>query len=152
MVLKLPSARKRMFWAFKKTIFKFLANFCVTKLKPLSGKRRQSFRNYLSQNLVIGSFLENGFEATLSSKANVLSVWKNHISAFCKFLSDKVETAFWEKEGKRSTLFKSKFRNRNLLSKWFWSYIKLENEWFERLKRAFLSFLQSFEWRSWNRF
>ena len=152
MVLKLPSARKRMFWAFKKTIFKFLANFCVTKLKPLSGKRRQSFRNYLSQNLVIGSFLENGFEATLISKANVLSIWRNHISAFCKVLSDEVKTPFWKKEAKRSTLFKSKFNHKKILRKWFWSYQKLENEYFEGLKRVFLSFLQSFEWRSWNRF
>ena len=152
MVLKLPWSRKRMFWAFEKNIFQLFANFWVTKLKLLSGKRRQSVRHYLNQNLVIRRFLENGFEATLGSKANVLSVWKNHISAFCKFLSDKVETAFWEKEGKHLTLFKSKFSNRNLLSKWFWSYIKLENQWFERLKRAFLSFLQSFEWRSRNRF
>ena len=152
MVLKLPWAQKRMFWAFGKNIFQYFENVWVTKLKPFSGKVRQSVQNYLNQNLGVGSFLENAFEATLIPKANVLSVWKNHISAFCKFLSDKVETAFWEKEGKRSTLFKSKFSNRNLLSKWFWSYIKLENECFERLKRAFLSFLQSFEWRSWNRF
>ena len=152
MVLKLPWAQKRMFWALEKSFFQFFANVWLTKLKPFSRKVRQSVQNYLNQNSVVGSLLENGFEATLSSKANVLSLWKNHISAFCKFLSDKVETAFWEKEGKRSTLFKSKFSNRNLLSKWFWSYIKLENECFERLKRAFLSFLQSFEWRSWNRF
>ena len=152
MVLKLPSAQKRMFWAFEKNIFQYFENVWVTKLKPFSGKVRQSVQNYLNQNSVVGSLLENGFEATLSSKANVLSVWKNHISVFCKCLSDEVETAFWEKEGKRSTLFKSKFSNMQLLSKWFWSYIKFENECFECLKRAFLTFLQSFEWRSWNRF
>ena len=174
----------------------------MTKLKPFSGKVRQSDQNFLNQNLGVGSFLENGFEATfssktnvlsiwkkhfsifwkclsdevetifreseakrsklfkskfgrrkfvrkwfwsyLSSKANVLSVWKNHISVFCKCLSDEVETAFWEKEGKRSTLFKSKFSNMQLLSKWFWSYIKFENECFECLKRAFLSFFAKF--------
>ena len=43
-------------------------------MKLLSGKVRQSRVNYLDQNLVVGSFLENGFEATLSSKSNVLSV------------------------------------------------------------------------------
>ena len=152
MVLKLPWARKRMFWAFKKTIFKFLANFCVTKLKPLSGKRRQSFRNYLSQNLVIGSFLENGFEVTLSSKVNVLSVWKNHIPNFGKFLSDEVETNFRESEAKRSKLFKLKSGRRKLLRKWFWSYLDLESECSERLKKPYFSFLQIFEWRSWNCF
>ena len=152
MVLKLPWAPKRMFWAFKKTIFKFLANFCVTKLKPLFGKRRQSFRNYLSQNLVIGSFLENGFEATLSSKANVLSVWKNHIPNFGKFLCDEVETIFKESDAKLSKLFKSKFGHRKLLRKWFSSYLELKNECPERLKKTFFSFLQIFEWRSWNHF
>ena len=152
MVFKLPWAQKRMFWAFEKSIFQFFANFWVMKLKPFSGKLSQSVQNCLNQNSVVGSLLENGFEANLRSKANVLSVWKNHISVFCKFLSDEGESAFWEKEAKRSTLFTSKFSHRKLLSRWFWSYIKLENECFERLKRAFLSFLQSFEWRSWNRF
>ena len=152
MVLKLPWAQKRMSWAFEKNIFQFFANFWVTKLKPFSGKVRQRVQNYLNWNLGVGSFLENGFEATLISKANVLSLWKNHISAFCKVLSDEVKTPFWKKEAKRSTLFKSKFNHKKILRKWFWSYQKLENEYFEGLKRVFLSFLQSFEWRSWNRF
>ena len=43
-------------------------------MKLFSGKVRQSKVNYLDQNLVVGGFLENGFEATLSSKPNVLSV------------------------------------------------------------------------------
>ena len=90
MVLKLPWAQKRMLWAFEASIFQFSANFWVTKLKPFSGKERQSVQNYWNQNLVIGSFLENGFDATLSSKANVVSVWKVHFSVFCKFLSDEL--------------------------------------------------------------
>ena len=137
-----------MLWAFEKSIFQFFASFWVTKLKPFSGKVRQSVQNYLNQNLVIGSFLENGFEATLSSKTNVLSVWKEHFSVFCKFLSDEVETIFWESEAKCSKLFRSKFGHRKLLRKWFWSYLELKNECSERLKRAFFSFLQIFEWRS----
>ena len=138
-----------MLWAFEKWIFQFFANFWVTKLKPFSGKVRQSVQNYLNQNLVIGSFLENGFEATLSSKTNVVSVWSEHFSVFCKFLSDEVETIFWEREAKRSKLFKSKFGYRKLLGKWFWCYLELKNECCERLKSAFFSFLQVFEWRSW---
>ena len=39
---------------------------------------------------------------------NVLSVWKWKFSHFCKFLGDKVETVYWESEGKRSKPFKSK--------------------------------------------
>ena len=141
-----------MFWAFEKNIFQFFANFWVTKLKPFSGKVRQSVQNYLNQNSVVGSLLENGFEATLSSKTNVLSLWKKHISAFCKFLSDEVETAFWKKEAKCLTLFKSKFSHKKILRKWFWSYLEHESECSERLKKPYFSFLQIFEWQSWNRF
>ena len=139
--MKLPWSEKRMFWAFEKGIFQFFANFWVTKLKPFSGKVRQSIQNYWNQNLIIGSFLENGFEATLSSKTNVLSVWKVHFSVFSKFLSDEVETIFWESEAKHSKLFKSKFGHRKLLRKWFWSYLELKNQCCERLKRAYFVFL-----------
>ena len=208
MVLKLPGAWKRMFWAFEESIFQFFANFWVTKLKPFSGKVRQRIQNYLNQNLVIRTFLENGFEATLSSKTSIPSVWKEHFSVFCrflsheveivsgtvrqsvenylnqnlvigsflengfedtgssktnvlsvwkghssvlrKFLSDEVEAAFWESETKRSKLFKSKFGHRKLLRIWFWRCRELKNECSESLKRVFSSFLQIFEWRSWN--
>ena len=94
MVLKLPWAQKRMFWAFEK---------------------------------------------------NILQI-------FAKFLSDEVETIFSKSKAKRSKLFEVKFGNRKLLRKWFWSYLELKNECSERLKRAFFSFLQIFDWRSWNRF
>ena len=115
----LSSKTNVMFWAFEKSIFQFFANFWVTKLKPFSGKVRQSIQNYWNQNLIIGSFLENGFEATLSSKTNVVSVWKEHFSVFCKFLSDEVETIFWEMEARRSKPFKSKSGPRNFLENGF---------------------------------
>ena len=160
MVLEVPSTKNRMFWAFQKSIIQLFSNFWVMKLKPFSGKVKQNVQNYLNQNLVIGSFLENGFEATLTSKTSVVSAWKEHIllfflanfslkklkpfvgkerqniqsylnqslaigsflensfeailssktsvvivwkehfSVFCKFLSDEVETIFWESEAK----------------------------------------------------
>ena len=133
-----------MLWTYENAIFQFFANFWVTKLKPFSGKVRQSVQNYLNQNLVIRSFLENGFEGTLSSKTNVLSVWKMHFSVFCKFLSDKVETVFWESEAKHSKLFKSKFGHKELLRKWFWRNLELKNECSERLKSAFFQFFANF--------
>ena len=120
MVMEEPWAQKRMFWTFEKDIFLFFADFWVTHLKPFSGKVRQSVQKYLHQNLVIGTFLENDFEATLSPKANVLSVWKVHFSFFCRFFSDEVETIFWESEARRSKLFKLKFGHKELLRKWFW--------------------------------
>ena len=160
---KIKTFQIRWFWSYlkvkseccehsKNAIFQFLANFWATKSKLFSGKVRQSIQNYLNVNLVIRTFLENAFGVTLSSKKNVLSVWKGHFSVFSKFLSDRVETIFWESEVKRSRLFKSKFGHRKLLRKWFWSYLELKNECCERLKRAFFSFLQIFEWRSWNHF
>ena len=94
--------------------------------------------------MVIRSFLENGFEATLSSKINALSVWREHFSAFCKFSSDEVETVWWESEAKHHKLFKSKFHHRKLLRTWFWSYLKLKNKYSERLKRANLQFFANF--------
>ena len=96
MVLKLPWAQKGMYWVIEKGIFQFFGKFWLTKLKSFSGKVKQSVPNYLNQNLVIGSFLENGFEATLSSRTNVVRVWKEHFSGFCKFSSDEVEIIFWE--------------------------------------------------------
>ena len=50
---------------FENDTFQFFANFWVTKLKPFSGKVRLSVENCLSENLIVASFLENGFEATL---------------------------------------------------------------------------------------
>ena len=136
MVLKLPWAQKPMFWAFEKGIFQFFANFRLTKLKSFPGKVRQSNRNYSNQNLVIGNFLENSFEATFSWKTNFLSVWKGHFSVFCNFLSDEVQTVFWESETKQSKLFKSKFDHWKLLRTWFWSYLELKNECSEPFKRT----------------
>ena len=152
MVFEQRWAQKRIFWAFEKSIFQSFPSFWVKKLKPFSSKVRQSVQTYLNQNLLIGSFLENGFGATLSSKTNILGVWKGHFSVFCKFLSDEVETIFRESEAKHLRLFKSKFGHKKLIRKWFRSYLELKNECCERLKRAFFSFLQVFEWRSWNHF
>ena len=121
-------------------------------MKPFSEEAKQSVQNYLNQDLVIGSFLENGFEAILRSKTNVPTVWKRLFAVFWKFLSDEVKTIFWESEGKRSKLFKSKFGHKKLLRKWFRSYLELKNKCYERLKRAFFSFLQIFGWQSWNLF
>ena len=64
----------------KKVFLVFFVNFWVTKLKLFSGKGRESVQNYLNQNLVTESVLENSFEAILISKTNVLSVWKGRFS------------------------------------------------------------------------
>ena len=152
MVLKLPWAQKWMFWEFEKDIFLFFLNYWVAKLKLFSGKARQSLQDHLNSKLVTGRFLENGFEANLISKTNVLSVWKGYFSVFCKFLSDEVETVFWESETEPWRSFKFKVGHRKLFRKWFWIYLELKNECSERWKRAFFSFLLIFDWLSWNHF
>ena len=148
MVLHLPRAQKRMIWAFEKSIFQIFVNFWVPKLKAFSGKVRQSVRNYLNQNLVKESFLENGFAATLSSKTNVLSVWIAHFSVFCKFLSEEVETVCWESEAKRSKLFKSKSGYKKLHRKCFCSYLRSKMNVLNVWKLHFSVFCRFFELRS----
>ena len=91
----------------------------MTNLKPFSGKVKESIQSYFNQNLVIRSYLENGFEATVSSKRNIVSLWKGHFTVSCKFLRDEVEITFSESEAKRPNLFKSKFGHRKVLRKWF---------------------------------
>ena len=90
MVLKLPWSQKRILWAFEKSIFRFLQIFHWSSWKHYFGKVRQSIQSYLNQNLVKGSVLENSFEATLSWKTNVGSVWKGYFSVFYKLLSDEI--------------------------------------------------------------
>ena len=144
MVSKLPWAQKGMLWAFGKDILQFFASFYVTKLKSLSGKVKQSVRNYLNQNLVIERFLENGFEASLSSKTNVVSVSKRRFPIFCKLFTGEVETILWKGKPKHSKLFISKFGHRKLLRKWVLSYLELENQCCEHLKTAFFRFFLFF--------
>ena len=83
MVLKLPWAQKRIFWAFEKKVWK--------PLKPFSWKVRLSVKIFLNQNLRIRTFFENGFEATLSSKTNVQSVWKEHFQFLANFWVTKLK-------------------------------------------------------------
>ena len=107
--------------------------------KPV--KSKFGHRNLLSQ--WFGSYLELKYKFERLKRA---------FPAFSKFLSDKVETIFWEGEAKRPKLFKSKLGHSKLLKKWFWNYLELKNEYCQRLKWAFFIFVQVFEWRSWNHF
>ena len=124
----------------KRPFSRLFATFWVTKLKLFSGTVRRSLLNSLNQTLIRRTFSENGFEATLSSKRNVVSVWKGPFSVFSKVLGDKVETIFWKTQAKRPKLFKSKLGHRKLLGKWFWRYLELKKECCERLNRSFFSF------------
>ena len=114
-----------MFCLLESFVFQILTNFSVTKVKSLPGKVRESVQDYLNENLVEWSIIENVFH-TLTSKVNVVNIWKEHFSAFCWFLSDEFETLFWKSEGKHSKLFQSNFSRKKLLKKWFRSYLELK--------------------------
>ena len=80
-----------MFWVFEKGIFQFNSNFWVTKLKPFSGKARPSLQNHLNSKLIIGSFLENGFEATWDQKRMFWVFKKKKFSVSCNFCVTKLK-------------------------------------------------------------
>ena len=113
------------------------------------GKVKQSIKNCLNQNLVLGTFLENGFEASLSSKTNVLSVWKWYFSVFSNFWVTNLKPF----SGKVRQNIKNCL-NQNLIIgdflDFFWSFLALKNKYCRRLKITWFSFLQIFDWRSWN--
>ena len=144
-----------MFWAFENGYiyrYIFFAHFLVNKLKMFLRKAGQSTQNCVNPKSDIVYILENGFETTLRSKADVLlNLWKRQISVFCTFLSHEVETAYCESKAKRSKVFESIVDHSKHFRKWFRSN-QVKPECSEPLKRAFFSFLHIFEWRSWNNF
>ena len=80
--------------------------------------------------MVLKIILENDFEASSSSIRNVLDLWKWHFLDFFQIF----EQQSCESKPKHQKLIKSKFRNRNLLRKWFWSFDELKNKYCGRLK------------------
>ena len=62
-----------MFCLLESFDFQILTNFSVTKVKSLPGKVRESVQDYLNENLVEGSIIENVFH-TLTSKVNVVNI------------------------------------------------------------------------------
>ena len=134
-----------MFWAFENRFFNIFAHFLVNNLKMFLGEARESIQN-------IENILENGFETTLRSKAEVLlNLWKRQFSVFCTFFSHEVKTAYCESKTKCSKVFEFKVGYGKHFRKWFRSN-PVKPEWKEPLKRTFLGFLQIFEWWSWNHF
>ena len=141
-----------MFWAFEKSIFHFLASFWVKKLKSFFEKVRQRLENYLNQNLGIGRFLENGFEATLNSKTNVRSFENSIFWFFISFWVTKVKPFF----GKVRRSIKN-YLNQNLvtgsfLEKGFEDTLISKTNVLGVYKEHFFTLLQIFQWQSWDHF
>ena len=145
MVSKLPRAQKRMFWRFEKGIFQFFANFWVTKLKLFSVKVRQSLQDHLNSKLVIGSYLENGFEATLWSESNVLSVCKGKFLVFCNFWVTKLKSF----SGKVRQNIKNCLNQNLVIGSFirFWSKLEIKMECSEHLE-CFSDEVETIFWES----
>ena len=78
----------------------------------------------------------------MHSNTTVLSIWKEHFSGFfCKFLSEKVETIFWERENEPSRWFKFNDGCWKFFRKWFWRDPEIKNECSEHLEIELFSFL-----------
>ena len=121
------------------SFFNFL-QVLIDEVKSTSWKNEAKCQKLFKLKFHHKNLLRKSFESTLSSNPNALSVWKANFLLFCKFLSDEVETIFWESDAKRSKRFKSKFGSMKLLTKWFWSNLQLKNECSEYLKRTFFLF------------
>ena len=142
MVLKLVLAQEPILWVFENSILYFYANLWLTKLKPFSRKVRQKIKNWLYQNLITKSFLENGFEAIFTSKKNFLSFGKGHLSVFCKFLSDELESVFWESKAEPSRPSNSKLVIGSFLENNFEGILRLKTIFLSILKGKYSTFWQ----------
>ena len=132
--------------------FSVFVNSWVMKLKPFSGKARQSLQDQLNSKLVIVSFIGNGFEVTMSWKTNVLRVWNGHFSVFCNIWVRKLKP--FSRKVRQNV---QNYLNQNLvigsfLENGFATTLSPKANVLSVLKRAFFNFLEIFEWRSWNRF
>ena len=133
-------------------LFTFFVNFWGTKLKPFSGKANQSLQNGFILKFARESILEIGFEATLKSKTNVLSVWKWIFYFFCTFFSEQVENVCGESKAKHIKLCKSEVGHRKHFRKWFWNYLEVKSKmYYWTFEKGIFSFLHIFEPWSWNR-
>ena len=139
MVSELPWAQNWMSGAIENSSFLVFCKFSSDDFETIFWVNETKRQKVLNKNLVIGSFLENGFKATLSSKTSVLSVCKGHFSDFCTFLSDEVETVFWESKADPSKLFKFKVGHRKLLENCFEPNVPSVWKWYFSVFWKFLS-------------
>ena len=150
LALKLPWSQKWMFWRLK---IDFFAHFSVNKLKMFLGKARQNIQNCVNPKSDIENILENCFETTLRSRVNVLLNLEGNFQFFVHFWAMKLKplTVKAKPSVQKSLNPKLIMVHGKHFRKCFQSN-PVKPECSELLKRAFFSFLQIFEWRSWNQF
>ena len=88
-------------------------------MKLFSGKANQNLQNGFILKFASRGILETGFEVTLKSKTNALSVSKWIFYFFCTFFSEQVQKVFKESKAKNTKLCKSEVGHRKDFKKWF---------------------------------
>ena len=87
----------------KMSIFSFV-QFLSDKNEAIFWENAAKHQKLFKQNLILGTFLQDAFEASLNSRMNIVDVCKKYILVFCNFLIDEVEKPYlW----KRSKVFKT---------------------------------------------
>ena len=87
----------------KMSIFSFV-QFLSDKNEAIFWENAAKHQKLFKQNLIMGTFLQDAFEASLNSRMNIVDVCKKYILVFCNFLIDEVEKPYlW----KRSKVFKT---------------------------------------------
>ena len=130
-----------------KIAFFIFANFWVTKFKSFSKKTRRSFQDHCSFEALYKMVQKLTLEATESPEHLKIAFFT--ILPIFKWPS---WSSFCGKWGKLISTFSTQVVHKKYFRKRFWSYLDVKTECCEPLKMSFFSFLQSFEWQSWNRF
>ena len=133
---------------FEYFVLLFRKTVSTLSLKNLQKKQKLLFLN--RQIFVFYLKVASKSLSVLTQKTNVMNLWKWHFSLFCKFLSNEVETLFWNSEVKPSKLFKSNIGHR----KNFRNGLETTLRWKTNVLRVqkWLFFFENLNWRSWNHF
>ena len=140
-------------WSKKnsRSLFKWYSSqfskFLCEELETVFWDSEAKFQKLFKPNFSHRKHLENCFDAILRPESYVLILWKLYFSVLLKFLSDVVETVFWESEVKHWELFKSKIGNSKDFRKWFWMALVLKS-----FEMTLYTFLQILERRNWKYF
>ena len=143
LALKLPWSQ--MFWAFENRFF------CTFFSEQVENVFRESKARLCKSEVGHRKHSRKLFWNYLEVKSKCTTEPWRQFSVFCTFLSHEVETAYCESKAERSKVFESKVGHGKHFRKCFQSN-PVKPECSELLKRAFFSFLQIFEWWSWNQF
>ena len=143
MILKFPWAQEPILWPFENSIqFLVRCKFLIDEVETISWESEAKYPKLFKSKLGHRKLLRKWFWSCVELRSECSERLKKTFFSFCKFLSDEVETVFWESETEPSRSIKFKVGHSKLYRKWLWSYHELKNECFARLKWTFFSFLQ----------